>query len=1553
MSAAGWLTGWTYRKQITISNTNVGAALPNFPLLVKIAETGGGSTNIGYNLSDKINGGYDIRFTDSNGTVLSYERESFSDDSNNLIANFWVKVPTVSHTAPTVIYIYYGNSDQKSINWTATAGADADTINCASPVTPSQCVWKEGASQNYKGVWHLKEATGVNDADSTSNGNTGTPQGSPTQTDGQIDGSLSFNGNQGVSTDNTGNKLDILGALTYSAWIKPSSFANYPTVMSKMDMAAAKDCATWLGFNSTDGTDLEFAIYNNTSCTGTDYIGREYSGALSSNTMYYVVATYDGGTSSTGIKLYVNGVQVDDTNDFGGTFASIKSITTPFEIGSGSTIYPFNGIIDEVRVSSGVRDANWIKFEYYNQSSATNELTFAAQETQSATVPGAPTGVSAATSSPNQATVSFTAPSNGGSSILYYLASSTPGNFTATSTVSPIVVTGLTNGTSYTFQVYAVNAVGTSTPSSASNAVTPTAAATVPTIATSPPTLVSTSTMTLNANISATGGASITGSGFAYGTASNLSTVIATTSLGSQGGTGNFGGGITGLSPNTLYYFRAYAVNSAGTSTGTILATTTLAVSAPTVTTQAVSTIGATTAIGNGNITATGSSNPTVRGVVYGTSLSYGATTTPETGSFSTGAFEASITGLTCNTLYHVAAYATNSQGTSYGSDVQFTTSACPQPDTSDKDNVLIYANKTGTARGYNLLWKAPDITGTYYQESVVAYNDGVAYLTSTAVGTGKPGNRDLFALDAATGDIIARYTIGPSYGSPVIDGNTLYIGTSDESWDPDTGWAGAQGLYSFDISNIRTSGFSLNWFHADTGKVAYPVTYDATHVYYDQFEGTQFVALNKSDGSVAWTFTEGEYGVVTPLLHDNAIYTVGGSTFYKINATNGSQIWAETLSNATWDNSITYDGDNNALYLAMYSDNGVASYDLNGNLRWHKSLNCSPLSDTAYHNNVVFFSDTCGYVYALNEANGNNVWGPVRIGDGVSDGTDIGSVTISGGLIFIGTTHNPVFGTAGQGLGKFYALDESTGNILWQYHEPDLGNIDSPASIANGIFFNETAYWDVYAFEVGDGSSNWLYARYDQDNSSYSPSGLTTSRYVSSTCTNNNATTTCSISNSYAGRAVGTKLEMENETIKSVTLNNGDYQIYVNGGVVYLPVIAASGSVNNLAINSGASSSYDTSIPRLTAVSPTTDNVLTSSYDPISKEVDLSFDNTSSITATVKSYNQAFLHATSTISSDASTSISATGLSGTTNIDSVPLAITPSAGSIAVTINTWNTSGDYSKEWTETGDADAHNDNATASHTVGNLQANTYYVVNVDQTKYGTYESNSSGQITFTYNGGYSTHTFDVVQNNPVTPTLSVTNSPVTYTGSAQAATVTGSVAGTVSSVLYNGLATVPTAAGTYAITANFAPTDSTDYSSLTGASAGNFVINSDITSSSGGGGTISGTMSVGYQDITPTQVITPAPTAPTTIPAAFLKVVLTKNLELHDTGKDVRTLQEFLNSHGFIIASKGAGSPDNETTTFGMLTYKALIKFQKSQGLPQTGYLGPLTRAAILKFK
>jgi len=95
-----------------------------------------------------------------------------------------------------------------------------------------------------------------------------------------------------------------------------------------------------------------------------------------------------------------------------------------------------------------------------------------------AVVPGAPT-IGSATAGNDQAMVSFTAPSTtGGSAITGYTVTSSPGGLTATGTASPLRVTGLTNGTAYTFTVTANNSVGTGAASAASNSVTP--AATVP-----------------------------------------------------------------------------------------------------------------------------------------------------------------------------------------------------------------------------------------------------------------------------------------------------------------------------------------------------------------------------------------------------------------------------------------------------------------------------------------------------------------------------------------------------------------------------------------------------------------------------------------------------------------------------------------------------------------------------------------------------------------------------------------------------------------------------------------------------------------------------------------------------------------------------------------------------------------------------------------------------------------------------------------------------------------------------------------------------------------
>ncbi|MFZ4456954.1 MAG: T9SS type A sorting domain-containing protein [Bacteroidales bacterium] len=118
------------------------------------------------------------------------------------------------------------------------------------------------------------------------------------------------------------------------------------------------------------------------------------------------------------------------------------------------------------------------------------------------------------------------------------------------------------------------------------------------------------------------------------------------------------------------------AVASSGIDNRVMTSLSAPAETAPTVTTQAVTSIAQTTATGNGNITGLGTSNPTAYGVCWNT------TGTPATAdskvdkgaASDTGAFTADMTGLTANTKYYVRAFATNSAGTSYGSEVSFTT---------------------------------------------------------------------------------------------------------------------------------------------------------------------------------------------------------------------------------------------------------------------------------------------------------------------------------------------------------------------------------------------------------------------------------------------------------------------------------------------------------------------------------------------------------------------------------------------------------------------------------------------------------------------------------------------------------------------------------------------------------------------------------------------------------------------------------------------------------------------------------------------------------------
>ena len=230
-------------------------------------------------------------------------------------------------------------------------------------------------------------------------------------------------------------------------------------------------------------------------------------------------------------------------------------------------------------------------------------------------------------------------------------------------------LTGLLPGTTYHVRAYATNSAGTAYGNDISFTTVPIALAT---LTTSTVTSIGLATAVSGGNITADGGGAVSARGVCWATTANP---IATDSHTTDGtGTGIFTSNLTGLTAGTTYHVRAYATNSAGTAYGNDLSFTTNPASLPTLTTNAMSSILVTTAASGGNITADGGGAVTARGVCWATTASPTISNNVTTNGTGTGIFTSNLTGLTAGTTYYLRAYATNSAGTAYGSQVVFNT---------------------------------------------------------------------------------------------------------------------------------------------------------------------------------------------------------------------------------------------------------------------------------------------------------------------------------------------------------------------------------------------------------------------------------------------------------------------------------------------------------------------------------------------------------------------------------------------------------------------------------------------------------------------------------------------------------------------------------------------------------------------------------------------------------------------------------------------------------------------------------------------------------------
>ncbi len=143
--------------------------------------------------------------------------------------------------------------------------------------------------------------------------------------------------------------LKITGPFTISIWTKPTTISGVDALISMWDTASSDRAYRLLVI---DGK-IYLPIFDES--VADSQLGRTAAAiTLSAGVWYHIVGTYDGGTTAASLKIYLDGIRVDDTDNNGGSsgnFVSIEQVAANFTIGSsGDGTFPFDGNIDQVLV---------------------------------------------------------------------------------------------------------------------------------------------------------------------------------------------------------------------------------------------------------------------------------------------------------------------------------------------------------------------------------------------------------------------------------------------------------------------------------------------------------------------------------------------------------------------------------------------------------------------------------------------------------------------------------------------------------------------------------------------------------------------------------------------------------------------------------------------------------------------------------------------------------------------------------------------------------------------------------------------------------------------------------------------------------------------------------------------------------------------------------------------------------------------------------------------------------------------------------------------------
>lgn len=329
------LSAWTHYKSITIQDAFVDANLTDFPVLVKITS----DSDVG---GKALSNGYDIRFTESDGTtLLSYERLTFSITSGQATGIWYVKVPSILATGGATIRMYYGNA----------SAPDGENATAA---------W----DSNYLGVYHTDETSG-NLLDSTSNGRNLTVNGDlPDQRTGKIWKAQHLDGT-GDYAINTGYPSNP-DPLSMECWFNIDDDAQR-SMLSNSANQATPNVRVTMAVDDLGGPD-NAGIWDSTNgwlYTSVDPVV---------GTWYHFACTMATGANSQ--KLYWNGALQNSRS-----ISALPSGRTSLFVGCEDLSFSemWLGYIEEIRVSSVERAAAWYKFQYRNVVETDNELTIGSQ----------------------------------------------------------------------------------------------------------------------------------------------------------------------------------------------------------------------------------------------------------------------------------------------------------------------------------------------------------------------------------------------------------------------------------------------------------------------------------------------------------------------------------------------------------------------------------------------------------------------------------------------------------------------------------------------------------------------------------------------------------------------------------------------------------------------------------------------------------------------------------------------------------------------------------------------------------------------------------------------------------------------------------------------------------------------------------------------------------------------------------------------------------------------------------------------------------------------